>query len=78
MNELAIDPVRNLQRLVRCASVTPEDDGALAALRAMLEPMGFRCLDARFTVADTPAIDNLLATRGSSGPHLALDRKSVV
>jgi len=71
MNELATDPVRNLQRLVRCASVTPADDGALAALRAMLEPMGFRCLDARFTDADTPAIDNLLATRGSSGPHLA-------
>ena len=37
---LPVDPVENLARLIRCASVTPEDAGALETLGAMREAIG--------------------------------------
>lgn len=66
----ASDPVANLEALVRCASVTPADDGALAALAGMLEPMGFRVEQVVAREEGTPDITNLYARLGREGPHL--------
>jgi succinyl-diaminopimelate desuccinylase len=52
------------QALIRCASVTPADDGALALLGGWLETLGFRVTHLPF--GGTP---NLFARIGSSGPH---------
>ena len=66
----AIDPVANLQTLIRCPSVTPADGGALAALEAMLVPLGF-AVDRRIaSEPGTPDIENLYARLGTEGPHL--------
>jgi succinyl-diaminopimelate desuccinylase len=64
------DPVAVLQTLIRCPSVTPAEGGALAALDAMLSPLGFSV--ERVTEHDegTPDVENLYARRGTSGPHL--------
>jgi succinyl-diaminopimelate desuccinylase len=60
-----MDPVPLAQSLIRCASVTPEDGGAMALLEAVLEPMGFTCTRLRYGT-----IENLFARRGTAGPHL--------
>ncbi|GKX32956.1 MAG: succinyl-diaminopimelate desuccinylase [Rhizobiaceae bacterium MnEN-MB40S] len=64
------DPIENLAALIRCASVTPQDNGALSCLQEMLEPLGFSSDRRVFEDTDTPAIDNLYARLGCSGPHL--------
>ena len=64
------DPVQNLQTLIRCPSVTPKEGGALSALTAMLEPLGFSVERVTATEPGTPDIENLYARLGSSGPHL--------
>ena len=71
MTLLPTDPVLNLTKLVRCASVTPEDDGALDTLAAMLEPLGFACEQVVFSQEGTPDIGNLHARLSGNGPHLA-------
>ena len=67
---LAVDPVANLATLIRCASVTPEDAGALAALGDMLRPLGFVVERPVFSEPGTPDIENLYARRSGNGPHL--------
>ena len=52
------------QALIRCASVTPADDGALAVLDAALTSLGFSVT--HLTYGETP---NLFARIGSNGPH---------
>jgi succinyl-diaminopimelate desuccinylase len=64
------DPVSMLQALVRCASVTPLDAGALSTVQTWLEAAGLKCDRLVFSDADTPDIDNLFARIGNSGPHL--------
>lgn len=59
------DPLPLAQALIRCRSITPEDDGALAVLEAALAPLGFACERLRFG-----AVENLFARRGTAGPHL--------
>ena len=59
------DPLPLAQALIRCRSVTPADDGALAVLEAALAPFGFACH--RLDFGTTP---NLYARRGTAGPHL--------
>jgi succinyl-diaminopimelate desuccinylase len=64
------DPVPLLQALIRCASVTPADAGALAVLEAALAPLGFACHRLRFG-----EVENLFAIRAAAGagnraPHL--------
>lgn len=71
MTQLPIDPVENLAALIRCPSVTPDEGGALSSLQAMLEPLGFAVERPVFRQAGTPDVENLLAVRGASGPHLA-------
>ena len=52
----AIDPVKLTSELVKCASVTPEDGGAISLLESALGDAGFRC-----ERADRNGIANLLA-----------------
>ena len=57
-----IDPVELTAQLVRCASVTPENDGALEILETLLSDAGFQC-----AWADRGGIRNLFARWGSKG-----------
>jgi len=66
----AIDPVQILQDLIRCPSVTPVDEGALAVLEAALASMGFACERMAFSTPGTPDVDNLYARLGSDGAPL--------
>ena len=70
MTPLSTDPAANLFRLLRCPSVTPTEGGALGELAAMLEPLGFSVARPTFSEPGTPDVENLLATRGTDGPHL--------
>ncbi|MEM6463179.1 MAG: succinyl-diaminopimelate desuccinylase [Pseudomonadota bacterium] len=64
------DPVAILKALVRCASVTPQDDGALDTLQQILEQLGFSVERVTFEEDGTAPIDNLYARLGTGGPHL--------
>lgn len=65
---MALDPVALAQDLIRCASVTPEDAGAMAVLTQALEGMGFAC-HAVDSATGGPPIKNLYARLGDSGPN---------
>lgn len=65
---MALDPVALAQDLIRCASVTPEDAGAMAVLTNALEGMGFTC-HAVDSATGGPPIKNLYARLGGSGPN---------
>jgi succinyl-diaminopimelate desuccinylase len=58
------DPLRLLQSLVRCPSVTPAEAGALSCLENVLRPAGFDCHRLAFA-----EVDNLFARFGTAGPH---------
>lgn len=64
------DPIANLASLIKCPSVTPAEGGALTALAAMLEPLGFKIERVMATEAGTPDIENLYARLSGNGPHL--------
>lgn len=69
----AADPVRLLQDLIRCASVTPTEAGVFDVLERALAPLGFAVTRLRFEGNGSYPVDNLFATRGSAetnGPHL--------
>ncbi|SFD88300.1 succinyldiaminopimelate desuccinylase [Sulfitobacter brevis] len=57
-----LDPADLTAKLVRCASVTPANDGALEILQSVLEAAGFDC-----AWADRGGIRNLFARWGSKG-----------
>ena len=67
----ATDPVELARDLIRCPSVTPVDAGALGVLAAAVASLGFKIEHLRFAAGGEPAIDNLFARLGDSGPHLA-------
>ena len=62
MPHTPVDPVALTADLVRCASVTPEEGGALVLLERLLGAAGFEC--AR---ADRQGIANLYARWGGKG-----------
>ena len=64
----ATDPVALTQALVRCASVTPADGGALALLDAVLSAEGFSVERPTFSEPGMPDIENLYARIGNEGP----------
>ena len=64
------DPIENLATLIRCSSVTPAEGGALTALAAMLEPLGFTVERMVASEPGMPDIENLYARIGTEGPHL--------
>lgn len=63
------DPLEIAIELIRCPSVTPKDEGALATLAGFLAPLGFTCERMRFSDENTPDIDNLYARIGAGAPH---------
>lgn len=63
------DPVALSQRLIRCASVTPADDGALGVVQEALERLGFTCHRLTFSSDGTPDVDNLYARIGQAAPN---------
>jgi succinyl-diaminopimelate desuccinylase len=67
---LPTDPAANLAALIRCASVTPAEGGALSALETMLKPLGFSVERPVFSENGTPDVENLYARRSGNGPHL--------
>ncbi|WP_330084254.1 succinyl-diaminopimelate desuccinylase [Methylocystis iwaonis] len=56
--------------LIRCASVTPADAGALDVVERELKAAGFETHRLRFTEPGTPDVDNLFAKTGAGAPHL--------
>ncbi|WP_420861622.1 succinyl-diaminopimelate desuccinylase [Algirhabdus cladophorae] len=56
------DPISLTSDLIRCASVTPANEGALEVLEALLTPAGFEC-----TRVDRNGICNLFARCGPKG-----------
>ena len=59
---MSIDPIDLTRQLIRCASVTPEEGGAIQLLEQVLSDAGFTC--AR---ADRGGIANLVARWGEKG-----------
>ena len=72
MNKLNFDPISLTQALVKCPSVTPKDEGALDVVQEHLIHLGFQCTRLPFTDEKSYDVDNLFATIGSNGKHLAL------
>lgn len=63
MNDIT-DPVDLTARLVRCASVTPQEGGALKLLQEILSSAGFDC-----TRVDRGEVSNLYARWGRAGAN---------
>ncbi|MGI9380824.1 MAG: succinyl-diaminopimelate desuccinylase, partial [Methyloligellaceae bacterium] len=57
--------------LVRCPSVTPEQEGALDLIESLLTDAGFRCSRQTFSAGGTPDVENLYAEIGAGSPHLS-------
>src|SRR4051812_45264186 len=64
------DPLKILQDLIGCPSVTPKEGGALDYMEKLLNSHGFTCHRLKFSHKDTPHVDNLYARRGTAMPHL--------
>jgi len=71
MTEINFNPINLTQALVRCKSVTPKDDGALMIVENHLKSIGFKCNTLKFSGDGSYNVDNLFASLGSNGPHLA-------
>jgi succinyl-diaminopimelate desuccinylase len=65
----AIDPVQLTADLIACPSITPLPAGAFDVLEAALRPIGFEVH--RFFSGEAPdgPVENMVAIRGSGGPH---------
>lgn len=67
---MTLDPQNLLERLVACPSVTPEAAGSLDLLETELTALGFAVTRLRFEGDGSYPVDNLYATRGTSGRRL--------
>lgn len=56
--------------LVRCPSVTPQDNGALGVLDAALSKAGFAAQKVTFSAPGMPDVENLYARTGTGPPYL--------
>ncbi|WP_297323141.1 succinyl-diaminopimelate desuccinylase [uncultured Bartonella sp.] len=65
------DPVALTQALIRCASVTPAENGVLNAVAAWLKALGFHVERPIFKDKNTPDVENLYAKIGENGRNLA-------
>ncbi len=59
-----MDPLKLSQELIRCPSITPQNEGALEILEQALKQLGFIC-----ERLDFKGIGNLYAYKGSGHPH---------
>jgi succinyl-diaminopimelate desuccinylase len=64
------DAVSITRDLIRCASVTPVDAGALDVLENILKAAGFEIHRVTFSEPGTADVDNLYARIGTSAPHI--------
>src|SRR5271154_5623020 len=64
------DAVSITRDLIRCASVTPADAGALGVLENILKAAGFEVHRVTFSEPGTADVDNLYARIGASAPHI--------
>ncbi|MBI1211757.1 MAG: succinyl-diaminopimelate desuccinylase [Alphaproteobacteria bacterium] len=62
------DPLPLAQALIRCRSVTPNDDGCIALLERALGELGFECWRMPSQTAG-PRIENLYARLGKASPN---------
>tara|TARA_Y100000768_G_scaffold196074_1_gene147323 strand:+ start:266 stop:1438 length:1173 start_codon:yes stop_codon:yes gene_type:complete len=69
MTDTNFDPVVLTQSLVKCASITPEDNGALKIVSKHLSKLGFNCNALKFSGSDSYEVNNLFATIGDEGKH---------
>src|SRR6201989_522880 len=67
---MSADALTIARDLVRCASVTPADAGALAVLENLLRSAGFEVHRITFSEPGTADVDNLYARIGTSAPHI--------
>jgi len=66
---IAVDPVALTRDLIRCRSITPQDDGALAVMESALSRLGFTCHRLPFSEPGAAEVHNFLAVIGEAGPH---------
>lgn len=62
-------PLELAKSMIRCASVTPKDEGALDMLQHALDSLGFVCHRLPFSQTGTADVDNLYARLGPEGPN---------
>ena len=62
------DPLPLAQALIRCRSVTPDDDGCIGVLERVLGELGFACTRVPSATAG-PRIENLYARLGTAAPN---------
>src|SRR3984885_12871726 len=65
------DAVSITRDLIRCASVTPADAGALGGLENILKAAGFEVHRVTFSEPGTADVDNLYARIGEQAPHIS-------
>ena len=65
------DPLELTSELIRCRSITPNNDGAIELLSEKLENIGFNCKIIEFTEEGTEPIKNLWAQIGNQRPCLS-------
>lgn len=65
-----INVINLTQKIIQCASVTPEDDGAQATLTAPLKTMGFEIYDLPFGGNGSYPVKNFFARLGKGAPHI--------
>mgnify|MGYP006227785039 FL=1 len=63
------DPVDLLVKLIKCKSVTPNDDGALAVIENILKKNNFKSQRLTFGTGQDK-VENLFLRLGSKRPHL--------
>ncbi len=64
-----IDPVELTSELIKCPSVTPNDEGAIDLLDNTLTSMGFTCHQIEFQESGTKRVNNLYAEIGNGGKN---------
>ena len=64
-----IDAVALSQDLIRCPSVTPKDEGAIAIVEKALKELGFACRRMRLQAPGSEAVENLYARLGTQSPN---------
>ncbi len=71
MSEINFDPILLTQSLVKCASITPKDEGALKIVENHLKAIGFDCYPLNFSGNNSYEVKNLFASIGNEGKHFA-------
>ena len=65
------DPLELTTELIKCRSVTPQNDGAIELLSEKLQKIGFNCEIVEFSENESDSIKNLWAKIGDKSPTLS-------